>query len=223
MKILLKYLKPYRWLVFLTLILAAVNQTFSLFDPMIFGKLIDYFANHPHTTTDGVVRTESQFIGSILFYLGLLVGTAMISRIAKAFQDYFSNVIIQKFGAKIFTDGLKRSMRLPYQDFEDQRSGETLSILTKVRTDTEKFISNFINIVFGILVSVVFVMHLCLETSLEHYANLFWRHFDYRCCNKSLKQANKDNSKKYCKGNERTCRHNHRIIAQYRIGKKSWP
>jgi ATP-binding cassette subfamily B protein len=124
---------------------------------MIFGKLIDYFANHPHTTTDGTVRTESQFMAGILFYLGLLVGTAMVSRIAKAFQDYFSNVIIQKFGAKIFTDGLKRSMRLPYQDFEDQRSGETLSILTKVRTDTERFISNFINIVFGILVSVVFV------------------------------------------------------------------
>jgi len=167
MKILLKYLKPYKWLVFLTLILAAVNQTFSLFDPMIFGKLIDYFASHPHTTTNGVGRTESQFINGVLVYLGLLVGTAMVSRIAKAFQDYFSNVIIQKFGAKIFTDGLKRSMRLPYQDFEDQRSGETLSILTKVRTDTERFISNFINIVFGILVSVVFV---CIYALKLHWS-----------------------------------------------------
>src|SRR5436309_3103316 len=157
MKILLKYLKPYKWLVLFTLILAAINQTFSLFDPMIFGRLIDLFANHPHTTTDKLPRTEGEYLSGALFYLGLLVGTAMISRIAKAFQDYCSNVIIQKFGAKIFTDGLKRSMRLPYQDFEDQRSGETLSILTKVRTDTERFISNFINIVFGILVSVIFV------------------------------------------------------------------
>ncbi|HRI22922.1 MAG TPA: ABC transporter ATP-binding protein, partial [Panacibacter sp.] len=106
---------------------------------------------------DGVPRTENQYISGIMLYLLMLVGTAMVSRIAKAFQDYFSSVIIQKFGAKIFTDGLKHSMRLPYQDFEDQRSGETLSILTKVRSDTEKFISNFINVVFGILISVIFV------------------------------------------------------------------
>lgn len=157
MKILLTYLKPYRWLVILALVLAAINQTFSLFDPMIFGKLIDHFANSPHKQADGSVRTEGDYMSGVMFYLLLLVGTAMVSRVAKAFQDYCSNVIIQKFGARIFTDGLKHSMRLPYQDFEDQRSGETLSILNKVRTDTEKFISNFINVVFGILVSVIFV------------------------------------------------------------------
>ena len=81
----------------------------------------------------------------------------MVSRIAKAFQDYFGNVLVQKFGATIFTDGLKHSMRLPYQDFEDQSSGETLSILTKVRADTEKFITNFINVFFVIIVSIVFI------------------------------------------------------------------
>jgi len=157
MKILLQYLKPYKWMVLFTLLLAGINQTFSLFDPMIFGKAIDLFANDPHKAIDGVPRTENQYISGIMLYLLMLVGTAMVSRIAKAFQDYFSSVIIQKFGAKIFTDGLKHSMRLPYQDFEDQRSGETLSILTKVRSDTEKFISNFINVVFGILISVIFV------------------------------------------------------------------
>src|SRR5690606_17627067 len=40
---------------------------------------------------------------------------------------------------------------------EDQRSGETLSILSKVRQDTEKFIANFINVLFAVLVGVVFV------------------------------------------------------------------
>ena len=81
----------------------------------------------------------------------------MVSRIAKAFQDYFGNVIVQKFGAKIFTDGLQHSMKLPYQEFEDQRSGETLSILTKGKNDTEKFIISFINVLFGMLVGIVFV------------------------------------------------------------------
>lgn len=157
MKILLSYLKPYKWTIVLALVLAGINQTFSMFDPMIFGKMIDQFASHPWTYADGSVRDESGYIRGLAFMLFLLVGTAMISRIAKAFQDYTVNVIIQKFGAKIFTDGLKHSMRLPYQEFEDQRSGETLSILTKVRTDTEKFIGYVINVLFGILVSVVFV------------------------------------------------------------------
>jgi ATP-binding cassette subfamily B protein len=157
MKLLITYLKPYKGLVLLALLLAGINQTFSLFDPMIFGKLIDQFANHAKTNPDGSFRSESEFIKGIMGMLFLLVGTAMVSRLAKAFQDYTVNVVIQKFGAKIFTDGLQHSMRLPYQDFEDQRSGETLSILTKVRADTEKFIGYVINVLFGIIVSVVFV------------------------------------------------------------------
>ncbi|HVG42415.1 MAG TPA: ABC transporter transmembrane domain-containing protein, partial [Chitinophagaceae bacterium] len=157
MKLLLQYLKPYRWLIVLALFLAAVNQVFSLFSPMIIGQVMDKLATHPHTDEAGRPRTEHQYIMGVLYFLSLLIGTAMVSRIAKAFQDYVVNVIIQKFGAKIFTDGLRHSMRLPYQEFEDQRSGETLSILTKVRADTEKFIGFFINVFFGIIVSVVFV------------------------------------------------------------------
>ena len=163
MKILLSYIKPYKWLVVLALFLAAVNQVFSLFAPAITGNILDLFVNHPHVFPDKTARTESQFFfgrgryHGLLFFLMLLIGTAMVSRIAKAFQDYFGNVLIQKFGATIFTDGLKHSMMLPYQDFEDQSSGETLSILTKVRADTEKFITNFINVFFVIIVSIVFI------------------------------------------------------------------
>jgi ATP-binding cassette subfamily B protein len=159
MKLLLRYLKPYKWMVALALLLASINQVFSLFDPMLVGKLIDMFANHPDhvDAAKTIPRTQDQYILGVLGILGLMVGTAMVSRIAKAFQDYVVNVIIQKFGARIFTDGLRHSMRLPYQDFEDQRSGETLSILTKVRADTEKFIGYFINVLFGIIVSFIFI------------------------------------------------------------------
>ena len=157
MKILIQYIKPFKGLVLLAFLLAAINQTFSLFDPMIFGKLIDEFAKNPFLDPTGAVRTQSMFLKGVGNMLLLLVGTAMVSRIAKAFQDYIVNVIIQKFGAALFTDGLKHSMQLPYQAFEDQRSGETLSILTKARADCEKFISYVINVVFGIVVSVVFV------------------------------------------------------------------
>ncbi len=166
MKILLHYLKPYKGLVALALFLAAINQCFSLLDPYFFGKMYDKYAFHAHEIGEfnankewvkKGTRTEAEFIKGILGFLAILISVAMVSRIAKAFQDYFSSVVVQKFGAKIFTDGLKQSLGLPYSDFEDQRSGETLSILTKVRTDTERFILSFINILFGLLVGVIFV------------------------------------------------------------------
>ena len=146
-------------MVALALLLAAINQCFSLLDPYYAGKLIDLFATHPKSFDKAgkIPRSQSQFVWGVLTYLGILVGVAMVSRIAKAFQDYFSSVVIQKFGASIFTTGLRHSMQLPYSDFEDQRSGETLSILTKVRTDTERFITAFVNVVFGLIVGIVFV------------------------------------------------------------------
>jgi len=159
MKILLKYLKPHKWLVIFTLLMASINIGFSLVDPIILGKLIN-LAN------DGIAKefSEDKFFSSfswdnpgVWFLLICSISVAMISRIAKAFQDYFLNVVIQKFGASVFTDGLQHAMKLPYHQFEDQRSGETLSILTKVRSDVEKFMTNFINILFGVLIGVVFV------------------------------------------------------------------
>ncbi|RYF98061.1 MAG: ABC transporter ATP-binding protein [Chitinophagaceae bacterium] len=147
MKILFRYLRPHRWLVFLTLLLAAINTSFSLIDPIIFGKLISLamdFKNNPENYTKESFFTSPY--NSVLWLLLASIGVAMVSRLAKNFQDYFLNVIVQKFGAKVFTDGLKHAMKLPYQEFEDQRSGETLSVLTKVRTDTERFLNYFINV-----------------------------------------------------------------------------
>ena len=161
MKILLYYLKPYKGLMIFTLLLATINIGFSLLDPIILGKLVRLAGEHQK---DGGKMTDAQFFLSFSKpYYGVLclliasISVAMVSRIAKAFQDYYLTTITQKFGANVFTDGLQHAMKLPYQDFEDQRSGETLSILTKVRTDTEKLISAFINILFPVIVGIIFV------------------------------------------------------------------
>jgi ATP-binding cassette, subfamily B, bacterial len=164
MKILVQYLKPYKVLVILVLFLAAMNIGFSLVDPIIFGKLVNLANRLSRSAEDGVRITEEQFFWNfawndpgVVYLLLCSIGVAMVSRIAKNFQDYFLNVIVQKFGAHVFTDGLKHAMKLPYQEFEDQRSGETLSVLQKVRTDTERFINNFVNILFTVLVGIVIV------------------------------------------------------------------
>ena len=151
MKLLLEYLKNYKGLIGLALLLAAVNQIFSLLDPWIFRKIIDTYVTRYKDYT-----TEEFFKGAGLLILAAM-GVAMVSRIAKNFQDYYVNVITQRLGAKIYSDGLAHSLELPYSVFEDQRSGETLGILQKVRTDTEKLITALINIVFTSLVGVTFV------------------------------------------------------------------
>lgn len=173
MRILFTYLKPFKWLIVLVLVLAAMNTGFSLCDPIIFGKLINLANAHQilpapdeHFTWHDYLFLKMDYVNKnekhdhlygVVWLLIASISVAMISRIAKNFQDYFLNVIIQKFGAKVFTDGLQHAMKLPYHQFEDQRSGETLSVLTKVRADVERFMMNFINILFSVLVGIVFV------------------------------------------------------------------
>ncbi|MBF9141159.1 ABC transporter ATP-binding protein [Hymenobacter properus] len=158
MKILYSYLRNYWPLLVLALGLAAINQVFSLLDPYFFRKLIDHFA--PKDGGLGAVHLVpfGPFLREALPYIGLMLGAAMVSRIAKNFQDYYVNVITQRLGAKMYSDGLRHSLELPYQVFEDQRSGETLGKLQKVRLDVEKLIQAFVNVLFTALVGIVFVM-----------------------------------------------------------------
>lgn len=161
MKILLNYLKNYKGLVALALFLAAINQVFSLLDPHITGRIVDNFIEKKD------VLDRHAFTMGILSLVGLAIGAAMVSRIAKNLQDYFTSIVVQKLGAKMYADGLKHSLELPYQTFEDQRSGETLGILQKVRTDSEKFITSFISVLFASLVGMVFVVIYSLTVSYK--------------------------------------------------------
>jgi len=151
MKLLVSYLCQFWPLVLLTFVLAAVNQIFLLLDPYIFQKIIDGYAN-----TDRQYTT-SEFLRGVGFLMALAIGSALVSRVAKSFQDYFTNVIRQRIGAQIYSDGLQHSLELPYAVFEDQRSGETLGKLQKVRTDVERFINVIVNILFLSIVGIVFV------------------------------------------------------------------
>ena len=99
MKILFTYLKKYRSLVCPALFLATVNQVFSLLDPVVFRHVIDDYA------TKFDKYTTEQFFSGVLKLLGLAVGVAFVSRVAKNFHDYYTTVLIQKLAAEIYSDG----------------------------------------------------------------------------------------------------------------------
>ena len=152
MRLLLTYLRRYSGIVLLALVLAAINQIFSLLDPLIFRHIIDDYA------TNFREHTTREFFRGVGLLLAAAVGVAFVSRVAKNFQDYFVNVVTQRVGVDLYSDGIRHSLALPFQVFEDQRSGETLGKLQKVRSDVERFIAAFVNILFTTLVGVVFVM-----------------------------------------------------------------
>lgn len=127
MKILLKYLKPHKWLIIISLTLAGVSQLLHLVDPLIFGKIIDDYATNPGELT------ERELTLGVLYWLGIAIAVALLARLAKSFQEYFTRLTVNKFGMQIFNDGLKQTLRLSFQEFEEQRSGETLSVLQKVK------------------------------------------------------------------------------------------
>jgi ATP-binding cassette subfamily B protein len=151
MGLLVRHLKKYWRLVLLALLLAAINQVFSLLDPLIFRYIIDRYATRFHD------YTTVQFIRGVTGLLGAAVGVAFVSRVAKNFQDYFVNVVTQRTGAALYAEGVEHSLSLPYGVFEDQRSGETLGKLQKVRNDVERFISAFVNVLFTATVGIIFV------------------------------------------------------------------
>mgnify|MGYP000896081445 CR=1 FL=1 len=152
MKILWKYLKPQRTYIYVALLLAATAQLLTLIDPIIFGKIIDDYANN----SGG--REERELISDVLFWLAVAIGIALLARLSRSFQEYVMRLAVQRFGMQIFNDGLRQTLRLSFQEFEEQRSGETLAVLQKVRTDTERFIGSAVNILFSSLVGFGFLI-----------------------------------------------------------------
>lgn len=152
MRILWRYLRPQRGWIALSLVLAAVAQLLTLIDPVIFGKIIDEYAG------PGNAMTEDERVRGVVYWLAIAVGVALMARLARAFQEFVLRLAVQRFGMQVFNDGLRQTLRLPFSEFEMQRSGETLSTLQKVRTDTERFINALINILFSTLVGLGFLI-----------------------------------------------------------------
>ncbi|VCU68174.1 Toxin RTX-I translocation ATP-binding protein [Pigmentiphaga humi] len=152
MHLLWTYLKPHRSLALLALLLAGASQILALVDPIIFGRIIDEYAVHR------AGKTEHELVTGVLALLGLAVLIAVLSRLARAVQEYLTRLMVQKLGTQLFNDGLRQVLRLRFQEFEDLRSGEVLSLLQKVRADCERFINTFVNTVFAAVVGVGFLV-----------------------------------------------------------------
>lgn len=152
MKIFWTYLRPHRWMIALSLLLAGIGQLATMVDPLIFGKIIDDYTLHPGN------KAQDELVRGVLFWLAIAIAVAMIARLCRAFQEFVMRIVVQRFGMQVFNDGLKQTLRLSYQEFEEQRSGETVALLQKVRNDNERFLNALINILFSSMVGICFLI-----------------------------------------------------------------
>ena len=152
MRLLIQYLAKHKKLLFGALGLATINQFFSLLDPQIFRLIIDQYATRIDSYTP-----EAFARGVALLLLGSIF-VALVSRIAKNFQDYFVNVVSQRVGASLYADSVEHAFSLPYAVFEDQRSGEFLQKIQKAKLDSQQLIASAVNIVFLSIIGMVFVI-----------------------------------------------------------------
>jgi len=152
MRILWGYLRPHRALVALTLLLAGLAQVLTLVDPLIFGRIVDHYVLAPGG------RPEAELVRGVLFWLLVAALVAFAARLASALQEYVMRLLVQSVGRTMFDDGLRRTLRLSFPEMEERSSGETMALLTKVRTDTERFVNASVTVLYSSLVGVGFLV-----------------------------------------------------------------
>ena len=152
MNLLKQYIKKQWKILILALLLATINQVFSLLDPQIFRMIVDKYATQVGTLT------KADFLSGVSILLLASMGVALISRIARNFQDYYVSIVTQRVGASLYSESINHSFSLPYSAFEDQRSGELLLKLQKARADVQSLITSFVGVIFITSIGMIFVV-----------------------------------------------------------------
>ena len=152
MRVLWRYLRPLSWRIALALGLAATAQILSLVDPLILGHIIDQYVLNP------AGLPEAELVRGALLWLLVAVAIAIGARLAQTLQSFVQQFVVQSVGMQLFNDGLRKTLQLSYVEYEARSSGETVSLLQKVRNDTERFIGAAVNILFSTLVGLSFLV-----------------------------------------------------------------
>lgn len=152
MLLLLRYLRAQWRVAVAALLLAMTNQVFVMADPLIFRQILDkYVTQHERHTQAGF------FLGVGLWFLAML-GAVLVAWVAKGFQTEMVSRVSQRVSARMFADGIRHSLELPYAEFEQRRSGETLDRIRKLRWDVERFLVTAVNTLFTSVIGVLVVI-----------------------------------------------------------------
>ncbi len=152
MRTLWPYLWKHRRSLFLALAMATVNQLCLMLDPLILRYILDYYALRAKETALHV------FVKGISLGVLAMLASVFAAWIAKTIQLAAVQRVGHTVSSDIFTDGIRLSLRLPFLQFEQRRSGEMVGGLERLRWTVDQFVGSMINRVFASLLGVAFVL-----------------------------------------------------------------
>ena len=152
MKVLRHYLRLNAKAVVYALVMAAIAQSCLLLDPLIMQHVLDRYSHLPRTAE------WSDFLSGTAVWLGAIVASVALAWISKSEQTVTVERVSQLVGAGIFSDGVRSCLRMPFFNFEKQRSGERVEGLHRLRRNIEKLLKTFFNKIFTSLLALVLII-----------------------------------------------------------------
>ncbi|MFI5205461.1 MAG: ABC transporter transmembrane domain-containing protein, partial [Candidatus Paceibacterales bacterium] len=152
LNVILPHIKKHKKVIALAFATVFLQQVFSLLDPQIFRLMIDNYITKYSTLS------WNTFLYGTIGLLLLSMVVALAARISKHLQNYYISASSQKVGAAVYAQAIAHVLSLPYEVFEDERSGDLLEKLQKARIDLQNFIVIAINMAFALGVGIVVVV-----------------------------------------------------------------
>lgn len=150
--IILPHIKQHRRIILLAFFTVFLQQIFSLADPQIFRIMVDSYITKFNTLS------WNNFLYGTLILLLISMLIALFARISKHLQNYYVSSVSQKMGAGLYAQSVDHLLSLPYEIFEDERSGDLLEKLQKARTDFQNFTIILINTAFSLFIGILVVV-----------------------------------------------------------------
>lgn len=162
---LLKYMKPYRLKVRLAVLFSVLNKLFDLAPPVLIGAAVDVVVKGDESLISRMGITDP---GEQLVWLAGV--TAIVWILESVFQYLFD--VYWRDLAQFVQDNLRRDayahvQRQELSFFEDQSSGNLISILNDDINQLERFLDQGANALIQVFVSVVVIGSIFLFSAPE--------------------------------------------------------
>jgi len=118
-------IKPYKFLSFLSLILALINVAASLYVPILIGRAIDLIIDRGRVDFDQIV--------SILLRVVIII---VAGALAQYFVSYISNVLSAKIVRDLRAEVFVHIINMPLKNLDNHNTGD---IISRIITDADQF------------------------------------------------------------------------------------
>lgn len=137
----LKYLKGYKWLLIMSLILAAVSSILSLYIPVLTGQAVDNIVSKGNVDFEGLA-------GILIKILEFVIISALASFIMNVINNRISFAVVRD----IRKDAFEKLQRLPLSYADNHPSGEVVNrLITGVDQFADGLLMGFTQFFTGVI------------------------------------------------------------------------